>query len=234
MRAIAVIPARGGSKGVPRKNLYLLLGKPLLAYTIEAALASKCLTDVVVSTEDLEIATVAKKCGAQVPFMRPAELASDTALSRPVVEHAVSEMEKLRLQTYDVVVMLQPTTPLRSPEDIDAGLNLIKETEADSVISVVNVGGYHPFRMKRIIADNILINFIDQGYEDMRPRQVLPPVYIRSGALYIVRRAVLMEQHSFVGTDCRAYIMPEERAVNIDTRFDLLLAEQLLKLQISH
>jgi D-3-phosphoglycerate dehydrogenase len=229
MRIIGVIPARGGSKGVPRKNLYPLLGKPLLAYTVEAGLASKLIADVVVSTEDEEIAALARQLGAQVPFMRPAALATDSALSLPVVQHAVTETEKVLLRTYDVVIMLQPTTPLRTAEDIDAGIQVFTNTGADSVISVVDVGGEHPFRMKRIVGDNLLINYVDQGFEDMRPRQELPRVYIRSGALYIVRRAVLMEQHSFVGANCRAYVMPQERAVNIDTRLDLLLAEQLLR-----
>jgi D-3-phosphoglycerate dehydrogenase / 2-oxoglutarate reductase len=229
MRTIGVIPARGGSKGIPRKNLVALLGKPILAYTIEAAKSSKLLTDLVVSTDDEEIAAVAAHWGAHVPFMRPAELATDAALSLPVVQHAVLEMEKLKDHTYDVAVMLQPTTPLRSTEDIDAGIQLLLDTGADSVISVVEVSGHHPFRMKRLVRDNVLINYIDQGFEDMRPRQQLPSVYIRSGALYVVRRSTLVEQDSFVGADCRAYVMPEERTVNIDTRLDLLLAEHLLR-----
>lgn len=229
MRVLGVIPARGGSKGIPRKNLAPLLGKPLLAYTIEAAKSSGRLTDVVVSTEDHEIAAVAARWGAQVPFMRPADLATDSALSLPVMQHAVLEMEKRAAQSYDAAVMLQPTTPMRSAEDIDAGIKLLLDTNADSVISVVDVGGHHPFRMKRIVGENTLINYVDQGFEDMRPRQQLPAVYIRSGALYITRRAVLMERQTFVGSDCRAYVMPAERAVNIDTRLDLLLAEHLFR-----
>jgi CMP-N,N'-diacetyllegionaminic acid synthase len=138
-------------------------------------------------------------------------------------------MEQVTARTYDIVVMLQPTSPLRSAHDIDSGIQLLLNTGADSVISVVDVGGHHPFRMKRVVGENILVNFIDQGFEDMRPRQELPRVYIRSGALYIVRRSVLVEQQTFVGRDCRAYIMPEARAINIDTRLDLTLAEQLLR-----
>ena len=229
MRTIGIIPARGGSKGIPRKNLAPLLGKPLLAYTIEAAKASQFLTDIVVSTEDQEIGTVSRDWGAQVPFYRPAELATDKALSVPVVLHALREMEQITSKPYDIVVMLQPTSPLRSAHDIDSGIQLLLDTGADSVISVVDVGGHHPFRMKRVVGQNILINYIDQGFEDMRPRQELPPVYIRSGALYIVRRSILADQQTFVGRDCRAYVMPEHRAINIDTRMDLILAEQLLR-----
>jgi len=231
MRIIGVIPARGGSKSIPRKNIAPLLGKPLVAYTIEAALASRLLTDVVVSTEDEEIAKVCSGLGAQVPFIRPAELATDTALSLPVIQHAVREMEARRDKLYDIVVMLQPTTPLRQALDIDAGIQLLMDTCADSVISVVDVGGHHPFRMKRVVGDGRLINFIDQGFEDLRPRQQLPPVYIRSGALYIAKRYVIMEQNTFGGMDSRAYVMSVERAVNIDGELDLVVAEYLLKKQ---
>jgi CMP-N-acetylneuraminic acid synthetase len=199
-----------------------------VAYTIEAGLSARLLADVVVSTEDEEIATVCRERGAQVPFLRPAELATDRAPSLPVVQHAVREMEGRAGRPYDVVVMLQPTTPLRQAADIDAGIELLIRTGADSVVSVVDVGGVHPFRMKRVVDDNRLINYIDQGFEDMRPRQELPAVYIRSGALYIARRDIVMEQNSFVGRDCRAYIMDEERAVNIDTPNELVLAEYLI------
>jgi len=229
VRVIGVIPARGGSKGVHRKNLAPLMGKPLVAYTIEAGLRARLLTDLVVSTEDEEIAAVCREWGASVPFSRPAELATDTATSLPVVQHAVREMERNTGQPYDIVAMLQPTTPLRLAEDIDAGIQLLIRTRADSVVSVVEVGGHHPFRMKRIVGDNCLINYIDQGFEDMRPRQELPPVYIRSGALYIARRSLIMEQNTFVGPDCRAYIMEQERSVNIDNPNELYLAECLIK-----
>lgn len=228
-RTLAVVPARGGSKGVPRKNIAPLLGKPLLAYTIEPALDAATLTDVVVSTEDEEIADVARRLGALVPFLRPPELATDEARSLPVVQHAVEEMERRTGTRYDVIVMLQPTTPLRTAADIDAGVRLLLETGADSVCTVVDVEGHHPFRMKRMLGDGRLINYIDQGFEDMRPRQELPPVYIRAGALYINRRAVVMEQGTLVGRDCRGVVVPAARAVNIDTPLDLLVAEHLLR-----
>ncbi len=227
-RVLAVIPARGGSKGVPRKNIIPLCGKPLLAYTIGPALEAQCLTNVMVSTEDEEIAAVARGLGAEVPFMRPAALATDQAKSLPVVQHAVRTMEARAGQPYDVIVLLQPTTPLRTAADIDAGVEKLLKTGGDSVVSVAEVGGHHPFRMKRVLADGRLINYIDQGFEDMRPRQVLPPVYLRSGDLYIACRHVVMEQDSMVGENCYAYVIPPERAVNIDTRFDLMLAEYLI------
>lgn len=228
-KILGVIPARGGSKGIQRKNLIPLLNRPLISYTIEAARESRRLSRVIVSTDDKEIALVSQKWGVDMPFMRPTELATDSALSLHVMQHALREMEQLDGERYHVIVMLQPTTPLRLASDIDAGIELLFESGADSVISVVDVGAYHPLRMKRVLLNGWLINYIDQGHEDMRPRQQLPPVYIRNGALYITRRNVLLEQNSFNGRDCRAYIMPAERSVNIDTEFDLVLAEYLLR-----
>lgn len=228
MKVLGVIPARGGSKGVPRKNIRMLGNKPLIAYTIETALASQMIDDVVVSTDDQEIAQVSLSFGAQVPFIRPAELASDTAQTLPVVQHCLTFMEAHLAHTYDLIVLLQPTTPFRTVEDIQKGISLLQDTQADSVVSVTSVEGYHPFRMKRIIGENQLINYIDQGTEDMRPRQVLPPVYIRSGDVYIARRKVVMEQQSMVGQDCRAIIIPSHRAINIDNMADFLLAEYYL------
>jgi len=220
---LGVIPARGGSKGIPRKNLYPIAGKPLIAYTIEAALASEMLTDTIVSTDDEEIARVSRAFGAEVPFMRPPELATDSAQAVPTIQHAVREMEKLRDVTFDVVVMLQPTTPLRTAGDIDACLRKLLETDADSVISVVDVGGHHPMRMKKIV-DDVLVDYDTEAIENM-PRQDLPPVYLRAGSVYATRRDVLMEQNSFKGSISRPYIIPPNRAVNIDTMEDMIIAE---------
>ena len=223
-KIIAIIPARGGSKGILNKNIIDIGGNPLIKYTIDSALGSKMLLHCVVSTDSDEIANVAKSCGALVPFKRPKHLSNDKALSLPVVQHAVELMEAEQGCQYDLVIMLQPTTPLRKTEDIDNAINLLFETNADSVISVVEVEGHHPLRMKRVV-DGRLINYIDQGHEDMRPRQELPPVYIRNGAIYATRRDVLMDSNSFTGADSRAYIMPNERSVNIDTLQDLMLAK---------
>ena len=125
MKTIGIIPARGGSKGVPRKNLANLLGKPLIAYTIETALSARLLSNVIVSTEDKEIAQVSKKYGAEVPFIRPDELATDTAPMLPVLQHAVKEMETRTNQVFDIVVLLQPSAPLRLASDIDNGIKLL-------------------------------------------------------------------------------------------------------------
>jgi CMP-N,N'-diacetyllegionaminic acid synthase len=228
MNILGVIPARGGSKSVPRKNIALIHGKPLIAYTIEAAQHSRLLTHFLVSSDDPEILAVARKYGAPVPFVRPAELATDIAPTLPVVQHAVAEMERMHGITYDFIVLLQPTTPLRLPEDIDAALEKLVATGADSVISVCDVGAYHPARMRQIVDDR-LVELPVREPKEMARRQDLPPVYIRNGAIYAVKRDVVMLQNTMSGSVCRPYIMPEERSVNVDSLLDLLLAEILLR-----
>lgn len=226
-KILGVIPARGGSKGIPNKNIINLCGRPLISYTLDAAKKSRYLTDVIVSTDSKEIAAVAKSFGGHVPFMRPNNLAADSTPSAPVVAHAIDFMENLNKFKYDAVILLQPTTPLRITNDIDKVINLWIEERVDSVVSVVNVGSEHPLRMKRIIG-NRLINYIDQGVEDMRPRQHLPSVYIRNGAVYLRGRDAFMNSMSLVGENVLPYIMPEERSINIDAIKDLVYAEFVL------
>jgi CMP-N-acetylneuraminic acid synthetase len=228
MKTLAIVTARGGSKGIPRKNIVPLLGKPLLAYTAEAALAATRLTRIVLSTDDEEIARVGRECGLDVPFMRPLELARDETPTIPVLQDVVRKLE-VAGEFYDAVFTLQPTTPLRRPADIDGAIDLLERTGADSVISFVDVGEKHPARMKFITPDGRVIDppFAEQ-LEGQR-RQDLPKLYLREGSVYLTRRIVLMEQNSLRGRDCRAWIIPQERACNIDTSFDLFLAEQMLR-----
>lgn len=226
-RILGVIPARGGSRTIPKKNIKPLLGRPLIAYTIVPALRSKLLTRVIVSSDNKEIIEISKRYGAEVPFIRPKELATDLALAMDVIKHAVLETERLEGKKYDYVVMLQPTTPLRTTEDIDNALKKLIKTGADSVISVVNVGPMHPVRMKRIVNDR-LVDYAEEEMENM-PKELLPPVYIRSGAIYAVKRDILVNKRSFKGDDCRPYVMPEGRSINIDNEMDFLLAEAVMK-----
>lgn len=226
-RVLGVIPARGGSKGIPRKNIHLLGGKALIAYTIEAAAAAKRLTRTIVSTEDGEIAEVARACGGDVPFMRPAELATDDARAIPMMQHAVKAVEKLEGGAeYDVIVMLQPTTPFRMAQDIDGALELLERTGADSVISVALHIGQHPAKMKYLEGDRLIDPPFAEKSENT-PRQKLPDVYRLNGAIYATRRKVLLAG-SFKGKDSRAWVMSEERSVNIDTEWDVKLAQILL------
>lgn len=228
MNILGVIPARGGSKSVPRKNLALIFGRPLIAYTIDAAKRSRRLTHFLVSSEDDEIIRVAKLYGAPVPFVRPMELATDQAPSLPVVQHAVAEMEARENVKFDYVVLLQPTTPMRLPQDIDAAVDKIIATGADSVVSVCDVDAYHPARMRQIVDDRLVELPIKEPRE-MARRQDLPPIYIRNGAVYVARRDLVMEENSMIGKVSRPYVMPVERSVNIDGKLDLLMAQLLMK-----
>ena len=230
MRVLGVVPARGGSKSIPRKNIAPLLGKPLLVYTAETALAAEGLSRVVLSTEDDEIARVGRACGLDVPFLRPADLARDDTPTLPVIQDVVRQLEATG-DRYDAVMILQPTTPLRRAEDIDGAIELLKRTGADSVISFVDVGEKHPARMKFIDADGRVYDPPFAEPCEGQRRQDLPKLYLREGSIYLTRRAVLMEQGSFKGSDCCAWIVPPERTVNIDSEFDLFLAEQLLRHQ---
>lgn len=221
-KVLAVIPARGGSKGIPNKNIININNKPLINFSIETALKSKFIDDLVVSTDSIKIAKIAEKAGAKVPFLRPKKLATDKAISLPVILHALEFMEISNSINYDIIIMLQPTTPLRETNDIDQCLSILMDKNVDSVISVVNVGGYHPLRMKRIVGEN-LVNYIDQGFEDMRPRQELPDVYIRNGAIYVATRKTILEDKSFSGNNTFPYVMSSEKSINLDTDDDLSL-----------
>lgn len=230
MKVLGIIPARGGSKGVPGKNIKPLAGKPLIVHTIEAALAS-ALTTVVVTTDDDQIAEVSKAAGALVPFMRPALLASDTAKSLDVAIHAVLAMEELS-GTYDAVMLLQPTAPFRTTDDINEALRLLEaNADADSVISVVDVQGHHPARMKYLQNGRLIDPPFAEAYENQN-RQELLPMYIRNGAIYLTKRATLLTK-SYKGKICMALVMPEERSVNIDTLNDFEEAEWIYQRYLS-
>jgi CMP-N-acetylneuraminic acid synthetase len=228
MRVLGIVTARGGSKGIPGKNLRPVCGKPLLQYTAEAALAAKRLTRVVLSTDSDEIAATGRKCGLEVPFMRPAELAKDDTPHVPVLQDVVRKLEAAG-DRYDAILTLQPTNPLRLASDIDGAIELLEKTGADSVISFVPVGEKHPARMKFIDAEGRVTDppFAEK-FEGQR-RQELPKLFLREGSIYLTRRDVLMNQNSIKGRDCRAWLMPEDRAGNVDTPFDIFLVEQLLK-----
>jgi CMP-N-acetylneuraminic acid synthetase len=230
MRVLGLVPARGGSQGIPRKNIAQVSGQPLLQYTAEAALRSRRLARVVLSTDDEEIADVGRRCGLEVPFMRPPELARDETPSLPVVHHVLRRLEADGAR-FDAVCLLQPTHPLRRASDIDGAIELLERTGADSVISFVDVGETHPARMRKIGADGRISDPPFAEEVDGTRRQDLPKLYFRDGSIYVTRTPVLMSEESFQGRDCRAWIVPRERHCNVDTAFDLFLAEQLLKLE---
>ena len=228
-RILAVIPARGGSKGVLRKNIRDLCGKPVIAWTIETALAAgDDLCRVIVSTDDAEIAEAARAAGAEVPFMRPAEMATDEAPGLPVIQHAVAFVEEEEEKPVDWVLVLQPTAPFRNADDISESLRLAREGGCDSVISVTRVLAEHPILMKKIKDDRLLPYCIEEK-EGTRRQDYDPPAYIRNGAIYLIRRDVLMENNSIWGEVIRPYVMPEERSYDIDSERDFRLVELVMR-----
>ena len=218
MRVLGLIPARGGSKSVPHKNVRELAGKPVLAWTVEAALASAVLDRVVVSTDDEEIAEVALACGAEVPFLRPAELAGDETPDLPVYRHALAELG----EAFDAVAWLRPTAPLRTGPDVQAAVRLLADTGADSVRSVCEAE-HSPYWMGRL-EDGRLVSLLG---EVPARRQLLPPVYRLNGSVDVARCASVGDV--LFGGDVRAYVMPPERSVELDGELDFLLAEVLLR-----
>jgi CMP-N,N'-diacetyllegionaminic acid synthase len=223
---VAVVPARGGSKGVPRKNVKPLAGKPLIAWTIEAALAAPCVARVIVSTEDAEIAQVARAWGAAVPFVRPAALASDTATSIDVAMHALDWLCRTERAEPTCVLWLQPTSPLRTSEDIEAARTLQAEKHTPAVVSVC-AAAHPPQWLKRIGPHGELLPW-QIGVEPER-RQDIGPVYQLNGAIYLTETTALRQHRTFAPDGALAYVMPPERSLDIDTPWDFHLAELILQ-----
>lgn len=219
---LAVIPARGGSKGLPGKNIRLLHDKPLIQYSIEAALNSGCVDEVVVTTDNEDIARVSSQAGAAVPFIRPAELATDMAKSIDVLKHAVEFYEQTQNHFFDVIMLLQPTSPLRNALDIKEAYTLFLNNQADSLQSVT-LSGVQPYLLREM--DNgKLTSYLKDEKEHLR-RQDLKELYALNGAIYIVKRDLLMNSDTLIGPRNCGYIMPRERSVDIDDEFDLKMAE---------
>jgi CMP-N,N'-diacetyllegionaminic acid synthase len=224
LKVLGIIPARGGSKGILRKNLVALAGRPLLYYTIRAAQTSSRLTRTILSTEDQEISDVGRSHGIEVPFVRPAALATDEARSVEVAKHALEFVENQEGINYELVCLLQPTCPLRSPHDIDSAIEMLDHSDADGVVSLARVEEPHPVKMMLVSNGSVHPLFPDQWHETLR-RQELPPTFYLNGAVYCVRREVLLNHESLWGKKTLAYVMPQERSVNIDTPLDVRIAE---------
>jgi len=228
MRVVGIIPARGGSKGVPRKNIRPLGGRPLLAYTAEAALAASRLSRVILSTEDEEIAAIGRSCGLEVPFRRPAELAQDETPTLPVVQHAIRSLEELG-DRFDAVCLLQPTHPLRLPGDIDACIELLERTAADAVVTVLPVPAEHNPHWVYFQAPDGSLRLSTGERAPIPRRQALPQAFHREGSVYVTRRDVVSEGNSLYGHKLVGYQISPERSINIDTSEDWERAERLLK-----
>ena len=227
LKCLALIPARGGSKGIPRKNIALVGGKPLLAWTIESALKANCIERVIVSTDDEQIAQVARDLGAEVPFLRPAELARDDTPGVDPLLHAVEWLAAHENYFPEWLILLQPTSPLRSSDDIEAAFALALDRHADAVVSTTPAC-IHPFWTKKIDETGRLSDFVASNKSETR-RQDLPPAYAPNGAIYLIRRESLLAARNFFGDQTYAYVMPEERSLDLDTAWDLHLADLILR-----
>jgi CMP-N-acetylneuraminic acid synthetase len=224
--ALGVIPARGGSKGLPGKNLRKLGALSLIGHAVASAREAALLARFIVSTDSPEIAEEAGRHGAEVPFLRPAELATDQAGMLPVLQHAVRWLESSAGVRPDMIITLQPTSPFRTGVEIDATITKVIDTGSDSA-QTLSEASYHPYFMKTLEGDRTMALF-PHGHTYVR-RQDAPPVYQPSGAVYVTRYATLMEQGHILGDDNRGVIMGFEPSVNIDTEWDFLLAELLLR-----
>lgn len=224
--ALALIPARGGSKGLPRKNVLPLDGKPMIAWTVEAALNAACIDRVVVSTDDPEIAEAARAAGAETPFVRPAALASDEASSLSVIEHALDALD----WGAGALALLQPTSPLRIASDIDAAASLLEKQRATFCVSVVPNG--KPLEwLHRIDGASRLQPVADANRiaaEAVSRRQDAGPVYALNGALYLGAASDVRRARGFIANDTVAYVMPRERSIDIDDAIDLEVARSFI------
>jgi CMP-N,N'-diacetyllegionaminic acid synthase len=224
---LGLVLARGGSKGIPRKNLALVGNKPLIAWTAEAASESGVVDRLVLSTDDREIADEGRRIGAEVPFLRPAELATDSSTSIDVNLHAINWLEEHENYRPDYVLLLQPTSPLRTAADIRASVALAVERQADSVVSV-SAAHQHPLWMKTLDNEGRLFDLYPQSLTPTR-RQDLPPAFALNGAIYLNLRSFLLKARTFVCDHTYAYVMPTERSLDVDTPWDLYLADLILR-----
>lgn len=226
---LGVTLARSGSKGVPGKNVRVLAGKPLIAYTIDEARKSKYLSQYIISTDSRDIQTLVTQLGADAPFLRPSGLATDTATSAAALVHAVEWMERHHGKRFDYVVEIMATNPMKTAEDIDSCLKKLVDSGADSVVAVNELGDGHPARVKKIIGGKLVDFCVPEPLESRR-QDLTPKAYIRSGSIYAVRRDELMTHGRRYGSNnSLPYILPPERAINIDSEFDWILAETMIE-----
>ena len=225
---LGITLARGGSKGVKNKNIKLLNKKPLIYYTINEALKSKLISNYIVSTDSKEIKKISEKYGANVPFLRPKELSTDTSSSSDALKHAVNFMEKMNKTKYDFIIEIMATNPLKNFKDIDSLITKLIKTKADSVIAMSKVTEYHPRRLKKIVNDRIID--IMKEKKESRRQDLKPDIFIRAGSIYGIKRDIIMKKGLRYGTkNSRPYILPDKRSINIDNENDFIVAQNLIK-----
>jgi len=228
MKSLGIVTARGGSKGIPRKNIRPLGGKPLIQYTAEAALASRYLDSTILSTEDEEIAEIGRACGLEVPFLRPRHLASDSAKSIDVLIHAVETLEE-QGRAHEAICLLQPTNPFRTTELIDRCIQESLSSGADSVFTVLRVPAEHHPEWAYTTTEAGDLALFSGEQEPPSQRQKLTPAYHREGAVYVIRRNCLLENRSLYGSRVRGVEVDSSCSVNLDTMDDWHRAEEIIK-----
>src|SRR3989344_8747147 len=232
MIVLAIIQARGGSKSIPKKNIHPLLGRPLIAWTIEAAKNAKLVNRVIVSTDDKEIAEAAKKYGAEVPFMRPGEFATDEAKSIGLLKHALEWLEKNENYVPDAVVQLKPTNPLRTAEHIDAAVKSFSASPGIDSLLTVYVTPVHPYKTWKFEGD-FLKPFLGEELTGMKeaskmPKQMLPEIFATNSCVNVVNPETILHKNSSIGTVIKGFKMGREDSLDINGKFDFELAEFLM------
>ena len=229
-KILVVIPARKGSKGIKSKNKKLLLGNPLVSYSLKTASMLPNNFISIVSTDDSEIINIADGYGIRNNGLRPDKLSNDSALTLDVLNHELLKTESTLNIKFDGVMLLQPTCPIRDLKHIkNIEKIFVEHNKLSSVVSIKKIDSEHPFRMKRLINKNILVNFIDQGFEDMRPRQELPPVFIRNGSIYLTPAEEVRVNNTLVTESTYGFEMDEKHSVNIDNIEDFLIAQYYME-----
>lgn len=225
---LGIIPARGGSKGVPRKNIKLLAGKPLIAWTIEEAKKSQYIDRIIVSTDDDEIAKVSRDYGAETPFIRPQELATDEAKSNDIILHTLHWIEHNEKMQYNAFIFLQPTSPFRSTKHIDESIKKFYHDDFSDALVSVKISKDNPYWMKKINSRGYLTNFMS-GQKIPTRRQDLPDVYTLNGAIYIASWNFFKNHKNFYASNCQFFLMDKWSSVDIDEEIDFKLAECLIR-----
>lgn len=225
-QTLAVVPARSGSKGLPGKNIKKLRDKPLIAWSIMQAKSSAAIDRIIVSTDTQEIADIALSHGGEVPFLRPTNLATDTAKTSDVLIHLIETLKLKENYEPEFVILLQPTSPLRRSEDLTAAKKLLIERKAKAVVSVCEVE-HHPWLSGTLPESLCMADFLKPGIQNMR-RQDFPNFYRLNGAIYMARTDYFLDLRGFIGPQSYAYVMPTERSIDIDSKLDFIVAESLL------
>ncbi len=225
---LCIIPARAGSKAIKNKNFIKVNNKPLIQYSIETAIKLKKYCDIVVSSDSKKIIKILKFNNLQFRGLRPKKLSNDKAKTYDVAKYELKKKEKETKNRYEGILLLQPTCPIRDINKISKSFKILKNNKYDSLVSVTNVNAYHPLRMKKF-KNNYLINYLNTKKENMKPRQDLPKVYIRSGSIYLIKREAFFKYKSLVGKRCYGMILEGAESINIDTIDDLILFKHKIK-----